>query len=129
MTSPAVLVVDDDFLVRMNTADILQDAGFDVLEAGDAADALALLHKWPCIKLICTDVQMPGGMDGIDLVLRIQVLHPEMRVIIMSGDGKHSNRLPSVPFLRKPFHITSLVDLAREELGATRSSVRSSQAA
>ncbi len=129
MTSPAVLVVDDDFLVRMNTTDILQDAGFEVVAARDAADALALLHKWPCIRLICTDVQMPGRMDGIDLVLRVQVLHPEMRVIIMSGDGKHSNRLPSVPFLPKPFHITRLVDLAREELGAAQSAVRPSHPA
>jgi DNA-binding NtrC family response regulator len=118
MARPAVLLVEDDFLLRINTADILQEAGFEVVEASDAANALALLQEIPCFQLICTDVQMPGELDGIDLALRVRERHPEMRVIIMSSQSRHSDRLPSVPFLSKPFLASRLVDLARRELAA-----------
>jgi DNA-binding NtrC family response regulator len=118
MKRPAVLIVDDDLLVRLHAADILQDAGFEVVEASNAANALAILHETPCFQLICTDVQMPGELDGIDLALRVLERHPEMRVIIMSAHCGHGDRLPSVPFLSKPFQASRLVDLARRELAA-----------
>jgi DNA-binding NtrC family response regulator len=124
MTRPAVLVVEDDFLVRLHTADTLRDAGFEVVEASDAANALALLQEMPCFQLICTDVQMPGELDGIDLALRVRERHPEMRVIIMSSHSGHSDRLPSAPFLSKPFQASRLVDLARRELAAMIQSAR-----
>jgi DNA-binding NtrC family response regulator len=118
MARPAVLIVDDDFLVRLHAADILQEAGFEVVEASDAANALALLQENPCFQLICTDIQMPGELDGIDLALRVRERYPDMRVIIMSAQSGHGDRLPSVPFLSKPFPACRLVDLARRELAA-----------
>jgi DNA-binding NtrC family response regulator len=118
MARPTVLVVDDDFLIRLHTADILEAAGFEVVEANDAANALALLQDMPGFQLICTDVQMPGELDGIDLALRVLERHPEMRVIIMSAHSGHRDRLPNVPFLSKPFLPSCLVDLARRELAA-----------
>jgi DNA-binding NtrC family response regulator len=118
MARPAVLIVDDDFLVRLHAADILQEAGFEVVEASDAANALALLQENPCFQLICTDIQMPGELDGIDLAKRVLERHPEMKVIIMSSQSRHSDRLPSVPFLSKPFLASRLVDLARRALAA-----------
>jgi DNA-binding NtrC family response regulator len=118
MARPAVLIVDDDFLVRLHAADILEEAGFEVVEASDAANALALLQEMPCFQLICTDVQMPGELDGIGLALRVRERHPEIRVIIMSAQSRHGDRLPSVPFLSKPFQASRLVDLARRELAA-----------
>ena len=118
MTKPAVLIVDDDFLIRLHAADTLKDAGFEVVEASDAANALALLQEPPGFQLICTDVQMPGELDGIDLALRVLERHPDIRVIIMSAQSGHGDRLPSAPFLSKPFQASRLVDLARRELGA-----------
>ena len=118
MARPTVLIVDDDFLVRRNTAEILQDAGFEVVEASDAASALALLQDMPGFQLVCTDVQMPGELDGIDLALHVRVRHPEMRVIIVSAQSGLGDRLPDVPFLSKPFLESHLVDLARRELAA-----------
>jgi DNA-binding NtrC family response regulator len=118
MAKPAVLIVDDDFLLRLNAADILVEAGFEVVEASDAASALALLQEAPRFQLICTDVQMPGELDGIDLALRVRERHPGMRVIIMSAQSGHGDRLPSVPFLSKPFQASRLVDLARRALAA-----------
>lgn len=118
MTRPAVLIVEDDVLVRLHAADTLQNAGFEVVEAGDAAHALAILLEMPRFQLICTDVQMPGELDGIDLALRVLERYPEMKVIIMSAQSGHGDRLPSVPFLPKPFQASRLVDLARRELAA-----------
>jgi DNA-binding NtrC family response regulator len=118
MARPAVLIVDDDFLVRLYAADSLEDAGFAVVEASDAATALVLLRELSCFQLICTDVEMPGELDGIDLALRVRERHPETRVIIMSAHSGHSDRLPNVPFLSKPFQASRLVDLARRELAA-----------
>ena len=116
MAKPAILVVDDDFLIRLFTVEILQEAGLEVLEASDAASALALLQEVPGLQLLCTDVQMPGELDGVELALLVRERHPEMRVIIMSSHSGHSDRLPSVPFLAKPFQASHLVDLARREL-------------
>lgn len=118
MARPTVLVVDNDFIVRLDVADIFRDAGFEVVEARNTANALALLQERPCFQLICTDVHMPGELDGIDLALHVQERYPEMRVIIMSAYSKNSDRLPSASFLSKPFQASRLVDLARKELGA-----------
>jgi CheY-like chemotaxis protein len=61
-----VLVVDDEPLIRMNAAAMLEDAGFGVLEAADADDALAVLDNHPEIGVLFTDINMPGSMDGLD---------------------------------------------------------------
>jgi CheY-like chemotaxis protein len=60
MARPLVLIVDDDCLVRFNTAAILEDAGFHVMEACDAAHALTVLQNSADVNLVCTDVQKPG---------------------------------------------------------------------
>ncbi|RYE54280.1 MAG: response regulator, partial [Hyphomicrobiales bacterium] len=60
-----VLVVEDEALVRIDIADQLSDAGFDVLEAANAAEAIDLLEKNPSIRLVFTDIDMPGSMDGL----------------------------------------------------------------
>lgn len=117
MARLSVLVVDDDFLVRLNTAAILEDAGFEVIEACDAASALALLRETSGIHLVCTDVQMPGELDGIDLVWRMRAEHPKTKVIIISGHANSFARAPDTPCLRKPFNPDHLVGLARQELG------------
>lgn len=117
MASHAVLVVDDEPLVRMVSADALRDAEFDVLEAEDALGALEVLRTEPGIQLLCTDVQMPGGLDGVELALLVRALFPEVRVIIASGVSPRNARMAGVPFLPKPFLPAALVALARAELG------------
>ena len=62
-----ILVVDDDPLVRFVTADHLQDAGFEVVEAPSADGALPLLEAGDGIAALVTDVQMPGSMNGLEL--------------------------------------------------------------
>jgi DNA-binding NtrC family response regulator len=117
MATYLALVVDDEPLIRMLIADILRDADFDVLEAEDSLGALEVLETAQ-VQLLCTDVQMPGDLDGIDLALLVKARHPEVRVIICSGFSPKDARVASVPFLSKPFLCRHLVELAHNELSA-----------
>lgn len=83
-----VLVVDDEPFIRMNAMDMLGDAGFSVLEAADADDALRVLAKHPEIGVLFTDINMPGTMDGLDLVRRVHELRPAVHLIITFGKGR-----------------------------------------
>ena len=67
MSVSLVLVVDDDVLVRMNAVFQLEEAGFDTLQAGTADEAIGLLETRSDIKVVFTDINMPGSMDGLAL--------------------------------------------------------------
>ena len=111
-----VLVVDDEFLIRLDISETLRDEGFDVIEASDAAGALAALYDHTDIQLVCTDVQMPGDMDGIALALHIRAQYPQVGVMVLSGLLKCPARLRGIPFLQKPFMRDKLLSLAWNEL-------------
>jgi CheY-like chemotaxis protein len=64
---PVVLVVEDDFLIRMHAAEMIEEAGFEVVEASNADEAVAILEGRPNIAVVFTDIQMPGSMDGLKL--------------------------------------------------------------
>ena len=64
---PVLLVVDDETLIRMNGVAILEDAGFKVLEAANADEAIAMLEHAPEVRLMFSDVDMPGSMNGVEL--------------------------------------------------------------
>ena len=83
-----ILAVDDDALIRMNTAAMLEDLGHDVIEAHSGSDALRKFKSRPDIDLLITDQAMPN-MTGIQLIAEIEVLRPNMPIIIAScyGDG------------------------------------------
>jgi len=85
MAQHRVLVVDDDFVVRFNTAETLGEAGFDVVEACDVASALIVLKRDSGVHLVCTDVHMPGKLNGIDLAKWVRDRRPDTKVIVMSG--------------------------------------------
>jgi len=116
MARHSVLVVDDEPLIRMIAAEAFRDAEFDVFEAEDASSALEVLGTAAGIELMCTDVQMPGGLDGVELARLVKRLFPDVRVIITSGYSPKDVRLAGVPFLPKPFSASDLVALARAEL-------------
>jgi CheY-like chemotaxis protein len=103
--SPLVLVVDDDPCVRAVGADILADAGFAVLEACDADEALRLLAAHPDISVVFSDVEMPGALDGLALASRATELRPGIGIVLTSG-GRALERceLPCEShFVRKPY--------------------------
>jgi len=100
-----VLVVEDEALVRMNAVGLLQDAGYEVLEAPDTEHALAILESRTDIGLVFTDVEMPGPMDGIGLAHRIRERWPLVLMVVASGKAiVDQSRLPvGARFLGKPY--------------------------
>lgn len=113
-----VLVVDDEPLIRMNAVDMLLDAGFEVLEAGDAADALRVLEAHPEVAVLFTDVNMPGEMDGIDLARRVHALRPDVHLIVTSGKVTPTKgTLPEQgAFLGKPYREQQFIALVEAAL-------------
>jgi CheY-like chemotaxis protein len=113
-----VLVVDDEPLVRMLGTDVLEDAGFVVVEAGNAAEALQILEAHPEVSVLFTDVNMPGEMNGIDLAQRVNERRPDVRLLIASGQA--SPRRDELPdgsvFLRKPWDPEAVVERIRSML-------------
>ncbi len=101
---PIALVVDDEPLIRMDTADMVAEEGFEVIEARTADEALAILGKHPSLKLVLTDIQMPGETDGLDLARHICEHRPDVCVIVSSGAIRpHPGQLPeSARFIGKP---------------------------
>jgi CheY-like chemotaxis protein len=108
-----VLVVEDDALIRLVAVDIVQGAGFEVIEAQHADEAMRIVESVPDIQLVFTDIHMPGSMDGLALARRIEHRWPPIRLIITSG--KASLRADDLPaggrFLPKPYTAGQVCDL------------------
>src|SRR3954469_21852148 len=106
--SPAhsvVLVVEDEALVRMMAVDMLEEAGFTVLEAGTADAAWSLLESRSDIGVLFTDVEMPGSMNGYVLASRVAERWPDIRLVITSGRSYpgHGDVPDDGQFLGKPY--------------------------
>jgi len=85
MAARRLLIVEDEFLIRMTLAEVLTDDGFEVLEAGDADEALATLEREPEVAIMLTDIQLPGLLDGRALAMKARQTRPDLPVIFMSG--------------------------------------------
>lgn len=103
------LLVDDEDLVRMSTADMLTDLGFDVIEVGSAEEALGLIRDGQGVDLLVTDHLMPG-MNGADLAREVQSLRPGLPVLIVSGYAEVEGIAPDLPRLVKPFRVAELAE-------------------
>ena len=108
-----ILVVDDDALVRVHSNLALEDAGYEVVEASNAADALAKLEERPDIAALFTDVRMPGALNGIDLAHAVHAQRPDIAILVTSGsDNGASAALPAAAqFLQKPYTKAQLSEL------------------
>jgi CheY-like chemotaxis protein len=84
-TTPTVLVVDDEALVRLVIADYLRDCGYRVFEAGGPEDAVAILDADLRIDVVLTDLELPGRSSGLELARWIRKRHPQIKVILSSG--------------------------------------------
>ena len=105
-----VLVVDDELLVRLVGADALSDAGYEVIEAADAAEALRVLDDAGAVHLLFTDIRMPGTMNGLQLADEVHRRWPDIKILITSGDTwPTKSRIPDDGhFLPKPYKVESL---------------------
>ena len=101
-----VLVVEDEALVRMHAADMITDAGYDVIEACNADEAIRILEARNDIRFIFTDIDMPGSMDGLKLAHAVRNRWPPVKIIVTSGHRSPSkNDLPPGGlFLSKPYN-------------------------
>lgn len=112
--TPFALVVDDDVLIRMDAVDILEEAGFRVLEAGTPEEALSVLEqRGESIQLLFTDVQMPPSeLDGFYLAQKCAARWPHVGIIVASGRLEpEADDLPrGAVFVRKPFSADVVYD-------------------
>jgi CheY-like chemotaxis protein len=88
--SKTILVVDDEPLVRMVTVEVLQDLGYNVLEAEDGPSALRLVTACPEIDLLLTDVGLPNGMNGRQLADAIRAPRPDLPVLFVTGYAENA---------------------------------------
>jgi CheY-like chemotaxis protein len=114
---PVILLVEDDVLVRFTTADILREAGFDVLEAVDSSEALALLTTGHPLDLVITDIRMPGRMDGVQLTGVIKSTRPNLPVALLSSHLDRSDHAADM-FVPKPYDPDQLVEVVKRLIGA-----------
>jgi CheY-like chemotaxis protein len=120
-----ILVVDDEDDVRLATVEILRDLGYDVIEAPDGQVALRRLAQVSGIRLLLTDVGLPGGMDGVRLAETARQRQPDLPVVFTTGyagDAFAADRplTADVEILRKPFTAADLARKLRAVLDGTR---------
>jgi CheY-like chemotaxis protein len=107
--APRLLVVEDEVLVRMMIAEELRDAGFPVLEAAHADEAIDMLRHVPGIKLVISDIRMPGSMDGITLARLARSEHPNIKIIFACGSHCRTNSIRHEGLFLKPYYVPGLV--------------------
>ena len=78
---PVVLIVEDDFLLRMDAVDMIAAAGFEAVEARNADQAIEILEARPDITVVFTDIQMPGSMDGLRLARAVRGRWPPIKIV------------------------------------------------
>ena len=108
------LLVDDDELVRAVTADMLDEMGYQVVEASSAEAALKILEQGLPIDALITDHLMPG-MNGTDLARKVIASHPQIRVLVVSGYADAEAFAPNIPHLSKPFRVDDLAALLNQD--------------
>jgi CheY-like chemotaxis protein len=111
-----VLVVEDDFLLRLDAVQTIEEAGFDVLEAANADEAISILEVRSDINVIFADINMPGSMDGLKLAHAVRGRWPPIKIITTSGHVRVKNEdLPAGGrFISKPYSLGYVTGVIRE---------------
>jgi CheY-like chemotaxis protein len=101
----AILVVEDESLLRMMAVDLFEDAGFRVIEASTGDEAAQLLTSADVIDCLFTDIEMPGTINGIALARMAHEIHPNAAVIVVSARAtpKPGELPPNATFIDKPY--------------------------
>lgn len=93
-------------IVRLIGSDTLSNAGYEVVEAGSADEALQILERYGAVEVLFTDIRMPGSMDGLELARVVHARWPDMKILITSGDTfpRDSEIADNGRFLAKPYN-------------------------
>jgi two-component sensor histidine kinase len=116
---PSVLIVEDEMVLRMRAVDIVEDAGFNPVEAVNADDALAILESRSDIELLFTDIQMPGSMDGLKLAYAVHERWPKIKIILVSGQLTltDADRPADSRFYGKPLEVKAMIAEMQNMMG------------
>jgi two-component sensor histidine kinase/CheY-like chemotaxis protein len=116
----AVLVVEDEMMLRMRAVDMVEDAGFTAVEAINADDALAILESRSDIELLFTDIQMPGSMDGLKLAYAVHKRWPLIKIILVSGQLNltDSDKPADSRFFGKPRDVKPIILEMQDMIGS-----------
>jgi CheY-like chemotaxis protein len=111
----AVLVVEDEPITRMDVVEQLEEGGFKVFEAPDADRAIKILEANSAIRILFTDVDMPGSMDGLKLAAAVRDRWPPIRIVVASGLRKvNLDALPDDSrFFAKPYDVNEIAATMR----------------
>ena len=104
-----ILVVEDERLINLMVSEDLRRAGHAVISAHSADQAIAILESRNDIRLIFTDVDMPGSMDGLKLAAAVRDRWPPVQIVITSGQHPEAALPRGTPFLPKPYRIDELL--------------------
>ncbi len=111
----AVLVVEDEPIIRMDVVDQLEEGGFKVFQAANADLAIKILEANPAIRILFTDIDMPGSMDGLKLAAAVRDRWPPIRIVVASGLRKvNLDALPDDSrFFSKPYNVNEIAATMR----------------
>ncbi len=108
-TGPIVLVVEDEILIRLALADELRDQGCLVLEAANADEALTILRSYAQIRVLISDIGMPGSMDGSELARFVRKTYPAIKIILASAHAGPDLLQVADGIHKKPYHWPDLI--------------------
>ena len=113
---PAVLIVEDEPLVRLCAVETVEGAGFEVIEAANADEAIRILESRSDIRVVFTDLHMPGSMDGLKLAHAVRNRWPPIKIIVTSGRDRVAEQdLPAGGrFFAKPYDLSAIKDVLRD---------------
>jgi two-component system, response regulator PdtaR len=104
-----VLVVEDEVMMRTKLAEELEDAGYLVVEASDGTEALEILTLRRDVKIVISDVRMPGPIDGVELCRRIRSGYPGIKVVLSSGEPNAADSSAHDGFFLKPYRVARII--------------------
>jgi len=111
----SVLIVEDEPLLRLLAMDLVEEAGFIAVEASNADEAIAILETNTDIRILLTDIDMPGSMDGLKLAAAVRDRWPPIEIIVVSGmNNPQAHELPARGvFFAKPYDVQRLTQQLR----------------
>ena len=117
---PNVLVVEDEMVLRMRALDIVQDAGFNPVEAVNADQAMEILESRSDISLLFTDIQMPGSIDGLKLAHEVHKRWPAIKIVLVSGQVRltDADKPANSRFFGKPLDVKDMIAELQKMVGA-----------
>lgn len=122
VSATRILVVEDEFLIRLTLAEALADEGFEVLESESGDNALPVLLADPTIALLLTDIQLPGSLDGRALARRARDARPDLPILYMTGrpdPTAEAGAGPNDRYISKPYTLSDICAAVRSLISTT----------